>query len=120
MRLALAAVLALGPCTKSEPPVPTDPPPPITSATTPPAWQPPEPATSVSVTAPPTSVDLPKARAAAEQKDWKKVRALLEKKVRAGKALTEEAQLELDACIASKDKACAEAVHAKYPELLAR
>ena len=120
MKRALAALLALGPCTKSEPPVPTDPPPPITSATTPPIWQPPEPVASASVAVVPTSVDLPKARAAAEQKDWKKVRALLEKKVRAGKALPEEAQLTLDACIAAKDKACADGVHAKYPELLAR
>lgn len=120
MKLALAALLALGPCAKSEPPVPTDPPPPITSATTPPIWQPPDPVSGVSASAAPVSVDLPKARAAAEQKDWKKVRALLEKKARAGKALPEEAQLTLDACIASKDKACADAVHAKYPDLVAR
>ena len=89
-------------------------------------WQPPEavsaasggPAASAPAPAPP-SADYVKAKAAADAKDWKKVRALLEKKARAGKATAEEAQLALDACIAAKDKACAEGVHAKYPNLVA-
>ena len=60
--------------------------------------------------------DLAKARAAAEAKDFKKVRALLEKKVRSGKGVPEEAQLVHRACVALKDKVCADAVKAKHPE----
>lgn len=57
-----------------------------------------------------------RARAAAEAKEFKKVRALLEKKVRAGKSTPEEAQLVFRACVQLKDKACIDAVKAKHPE----
>ena len=126
----MAAVLALLPpsCAKltgKAPPVETEappppPPPPTTSATTPPAWRPPEPVTSAStaLTAkdPPVSADLVKARAAAEARDFKKVRALLEKKVRAGKCAPEESQLVFRACTALKDKPCIAEVKAKHPD----
>jgi len=93
---------------------------PVTSATTPPIWHPPDPAggpsvTTTPATAPP-SPDLVKARAAAEAKDFKKVRTLLEKKVRGGKSVPEESQLVFHACVALKDKACSDAVKAKHPE----
>ena len=124
----LAAALALLPpaCAKltgkAPPPVESEapPPPPITSATTPPAWRPPEPVTfaSMAPTAkdPPVSADLVKARAAAEARDFKKVRALLEKKVRAGKCAPEESQLVFRACTALKDKPCIAEVKAKHAD----
>ena len=57
-----------------------------------------------------------KARAAADAKEFKKVRAILEKKVKAGKAVPEENQLLFRACVQLKDKACADAVKSKHPE----
>jgi hypothetical protein len=98
---------------------PPPPPLPVTSATTPHVWSPPEsppqatgvvtPGPSAS-SQPAPSPDLVKARAAADTKDWKKVRALLEKKVKSGKGSADEAQLVSDACTAMKDKACVDAV----------
>lgn len=125
--IAAAALAALAPeaCKKKPPPdvdVPTPPPPPLTSATTPPIWHPPDPAgggatvPAAGTTTPPPSADLVKARAASEAKDFKKVRALLEKKVRGGKSVPEESQLVFHACVALKDKACSDAVKAKHPE----
>ena len=129
-RAALVAVAALAFAPKScatklqpqKPPEAEPPPPPvpITSATTPPIWHPPDPtggapATSASA-APPPSAELVKARAAAEAKDFKKVKSLLEKKVRGGRCAPEEAQLVFRACVALKDKACSEAVKAKRPD----
>ena len=120
----LAVALAFVPeaCAKKKPPAevepPLPPPVPVTSATTPPIWHPPDPVGGPSGTtpAPPTSPDLVKARAAAEAKDFKKVRTLLEKKVRGGKCVPEESQLVFRACVALKDKTCSEAVKAKHPE----
>lgn len=132
-RAALVAVAALAFAPKScatklqpqKPPEAAEPPPPppvpITSATTPPIWHPPDPtggvtpATTASA-APPPSAELVKARAAAEAKDFKKVKSLLEKKVRGGRCAPEEAQLVFRACAALKDKACTEAVKAKHPD----
>lgn len=125
-----AVVLALAPeaCTKitgkKPPPVepdPPPPPPPPPSVTTPPIWHPPEtattpPASSTAPTPPAASPELVKARAAADVKDFKKVRTLLEKKVRGGKAAPEETQLVFRACVALKDKTCSDAVKAKHPE----
>lgn len=124
--------LALAPkaCTKKEPPPPPPevdvaPLPPLPSgATTPPIWAPPQgpvtaaPLTSGSATPPvPTaSPDLVKARTAAEAKDFKKVKALLEKKVKSGKGTPEENQLLFRACMQTKDKTCADAVKAKHPD----
>jgi hypothetical protein len=110
-------------------PAPTGEPPPVTtpvtSATTPPVWVPPvatpppvdttQPTTTAA--APAQSPEFAKAREAAEGKDWKKVRTLLEKRVKGGKATPEEAQLLFEACAAIKDKACISAVTAKYPGL---
>ena len=131
-RTALAAVTALSlglapkACTKKPPPPPeadVAPPPPVTSATTPPIWAPPggpatAPLTSGSAAPPvPTaSAELVKARAATEAKDFKKVKALLEKKVRSGKGTPEENQLVFRACVQLKDKACSDAVKAKHPD----
>jgi len=99
-------------------PSPPPPPVPVTSATTPPVWRPPDttpPLVGSGSSAPaPVSPELAKARAAEEAKDWKKLKSLLDKRVRAGKASTEEAQMLFDACTALKDKSCVEAVRAKY------
>lgn len=132
-RTALAGVtalsLAMAPkaCAKKQQPSAAEsdfvPPPPIPSATTPPIWAPPQgPATAPVTSAatapsgPVPSPDLPKARAAAEAKEFKKVRTLLEKKVRSGKGVPEENQLVFRACVQTKDKACVADVKAKHPE----
>jgi len=126
----LAVVLSVLPpaCAKlmgdGPPPAAPDvapPPVPVTSATTPPAWHPPEPTTSPSAATsagppPGNAPDLVKARAAADAKDFKKVRSLLEKKVRGGKCAPEESLLVLRACTALKDKACVADVRAKHGE----
>lgn len=124
--VAVAAALSFLPKTcatkqqkppEAEPPLPA--PVPITSATTPPIWHAPDPvevpAGTTTTASPPPSPELVKARAAAEQKDFKKVRSLLEKKARAGKSVPEESQLVFHACVQLKDKACADAVKAKHP-----
>jgi hypothetical protein len=133
LRTALAAVtmlsLALAPkaCTKKQQPSPAEsdfvPPPPIPSATTPPIWAPPQgPGTApvtTGTTAPPVpsvSPELVKARAAADAKDFKKVKTLLEKRARSGKGTPEENQLVFRACVQTKDKACIADVRAKHPE----
>src|SRR5689334_16677517 len=103
-----------------EPPPPPSSVVPVTSATTPPVWVPPELASAPPPTFSPAaaiSPDLAKARAAAQAGDHKKVRSLLEKRVRTGKASREEAVLVADACIALRDKACVDAVKAKHPEI---
>ena len=126
MRLALAAaILALAPqmpegCTKAlgkkETPAPEPPPPlptPISSASVPrapPIWAPPEtppPATS-------TSIELQKVRAAADAKNHKLVRSLLDKKAKSGKASEEEVHHLHDACTALKDKVCLQMLHSLY------
>ncbi len=107
-----------GPDPSTVPPDPTPTPIPITSATTPPVFTADtSPPPSVSTSTTPPNPDLAKAKAAAEAKDWKKVKALLEKKARAGKVSTEEAQICLEACLATSDKACVKEVRAKYPTL---
>jgi hypothetical protein len=127
LRVGLAGltVLALGlvpkACTKQKPPEPETPiplPVPVPSATTPPIWHPPDAVGGPAATssAPPLPPELVKARAAAEAKDSKKVRSLLEKKVRGGKCLPEESQLVYRACVVLKDKACFEGVKAKHPD----
>jgi hypothetical protein len=126
---ASIAVLALAfapkACVKKPPPeppidAPLPPPIPITSATTPPIWAPPTAATpddtsSSSGAVPSASPELVKARQANDAKDFKKVRSILEKKVRGGKCAPEESQLLFRACAQLKDKACTEAVRAKHP-----
>ncbi len=99
----------------AQPPMAGAPALPVASATAPPVWAPPD--TSPPATATPPNPDLARARAFAQTGDSKKVRALLEKKVRAGKASKEEAMLLVDACIALRDKACLEAAKAKHPEI---
>jgi hypothetical protein len=125
---ATIAVLALAfapkACVKKpppEPPIEAPPPPPIpiTSATTPPIWAPPTSATPVDSSSsggvPSASPELVKARQANDAKDFKKVRSILDKKVRGGKCAPEESQLLFHACAQLKDKACTEAVRAKHP-----
>jgi hypothetical protein len=115
-------MLGKQPPPSAEPDAPTPVPVPITSATTPPIWHPPDPVTPVSATgttssaAAPASPELVKARAASEAKEFKKVRTLLEKKVRAGKSLPEENQLVFRACVALKDKVCSDTIKAKHPD----
>jgi len=106
-------------------PDPAPPPTPVvvTSATTPPIWHPPEaPATAASGagsgSAAPSNPDLAKAKAAAEAKDFKKVRSLLEKKVKGGKGTGEEAALLGSACLQLKDKSCLEAVRKSHPDVV--
>lgn len=130
---AAIAVLALAflpkACVKKPPPdppidAPPPPPIPITSATTPPIWAPPTPTTPVATgsssssggTAPSASPELVKARAASDAKDFKKVKSILDKKVRGGKCAPEESQLLFRACAQLKDKACTDAVKAKHPD----
>ena len=108
------------------PPPPTSdvapPPVPITSATTPPAWNQPEPTPQASGAASPSAsaaqlgADLVRARAAADAKDFKRVRLLLEKKVRSGKCAPEESQLVFRACTVLKDRVCTAEVKAKHGE----
>jgi hypothetical protein len=84
-------------------------------------WHAPEPpappSSALAALVDPPSPDLVKARAAADAKDWKKVRTILEKKARAGKASPDEAELAFDACNQTKDKACADAIKAKSPDV---
>jgi hypothetical protein len=97
-------------------PVPEPPPPPPTSATAPPVWAPAEtgapPAPAASV-----NPELAKGRSLAQAGDHKKVRALLEKKVRAGKGNREEAAILMDACMNLRDRPCMDAVKGKHPEV---
>jgi hypothetical protein len=126
---ALSLALAPKACVKGKPePTAAEkdfvPAPPLPSATTPPIWAPPQVAgttppaatTSAVPQPPPASPELVKARAAAEAKDFKKVKSLLEKRVRSGKSLPEENQLVFRACVQTKDKACVDAVKAKHPD----
>jgi hypothetical protein len=99
------------------PPPTVQPPAPVTSATTPPVWAPPDTGGPAPAPVPAVSPDLAKARSLAQAGDHKKVRALLEKKVRAGKGSKEEAAILMESCIALRDKPCVDAVKAKYPEI---
>lgn len=123
----LALALLPKACAKKPPPdppidAPLPPPIPITSATTPPIWAPPIATTPTATTttttaaAAPPSAELVKARAASDAKDFKKVKTLLDKKVRGGKCAPEESQLLFRACVQLKDKACTEAIKAKHPD----
>ncbi len=89
-------------------------------ATTPPIWSPPDIPGDGGIATPPPLVNLEllKARAAAESKDFKKVRSILEKRVLRGKGSSEEFQLLSRACAQLKDRACVEAVRAKHAEEL--
>ncbi len=120
------AMISLAPeaCTKAfafgekKPATTQDVPPPIVpaTATAPPIWTPPPdpnqpqptPTASSSSAPPGVSAELAKARTLAAAGDNKKLRALLEKKAKAGKTGREETQILLDACTALKDKACIE------------
>lgn len=93
----------------------TAPPPPLVSATAPPVWAPPEAPVEPSA-APSSSPDLAKARSLAEAGEHKKVRALLDKKVRAGKATREEVMVLIESCTALSDKACVKAAKERYPD----
>jgi hypothetical protein len=64
-----------------------------------------------------SNLELPKARASSQAGDHKKVRALLEKKIRAGKGTREEAALLMESCIALRDKPCVDTVRSKHPEV---
>jgi hypothetical protein len=103
-------------------PAPVPVPVPTTAVTTPPVWHPPEPKGPPPEASAGSSsdTDLAKARAASDAGEWKKVRSLLEKKVRSGKASSDEAQLLLDACTILRDRSCVEAVKAKHPKLVAK
>jgi hypothetical protein len=85
----------------------------------PPVWTPPEPPPPAGAAAG-EDLELTRAKIAAAAGEWKRVRALLEKKVRAGKGSDEEAALLADACAELKDKACLKAVHARHPGAIAR
>jgi hypothetical protein len=131
--VVLAALVAISPmdaCTKvlkrgeAAPPTaaPEPPPPPvITSATAPPIWTAPDPGGPLPAPAASAAAavgpDLAKARALASAGEHKKVRSLLEKKVKSGRASEEEAAVLLESCTVLKDKACVELVRTKHPEL---
>ncbi len=123
--VALMMSIAAGPeaCSKitgggqatADTPPPPPPPTPVTSATTPPVWTPPDttPDETSSSAAPAKDPDFVKAKEAAAKGDHKKVRALLDKKVKSGKATNEEVELLLEACTALKDKACIDVAKSK-------
>lgn len=117
-RVAVAVVaLALLPpqCAKllgeNKPPQPVavdpPPPPPPPSITAPPVWHPPEPPDAdAGTTKAETPSDAARARAAIDAKEYKRARAILEKKVKSGGASPEEVQLLVEACAPLKDKSC--------------
>lgn len=125
---ALAVALALTPALpeacrrpfeKNEVPAAPPPPPPLApnpSATTPPVWTPPDPRPGPS---PPQAIspELANARALAQDGEHKKVRTLLERKVKAGKASNEEGSLLMEACVALRDRPCVKMIKAKYPSV---
>lgn len=105
---------------KEEPSAPEPAPVPVTSATAPPMWSPPAPppeAPPPAVSADPRAAELARLTAAAAAGEHKKVKAALDKRVRAGKATDQEAALLYQSCQALKDKACVAAVRAKHPSL---
>jgi hypothetical protein len=82
------------------------PPPPSAPVTAPPIWTPPElPASAPRADGGPTEPSLA-AQVAFAKKDWRKVRSLLDKKHKAGKATVEELQMLYVACDKLKDGAC--------------
>lgn len=86
-----------------------EPPLPSATLTAPPRWLPPEATASAPVpSAPAVSPELTKARAAFEAKDYKKVKAILDKRVHGGKASEAEVTLLAQACTVLKDKPCLE------------
>ncbi len=107
----------LGQKSDPEPLIPPDPQPvPVTSATTPPVFTVDQGPPPVPSSGPPS--DLQQAQAAADAKNYEKVKTILEKKTRAGKSSDAEAKLCLDACTQTKDKSCVKAIKAKYPSLV--
>lgn len=102
--VATAAASATPPATATAP-----------AGTAPPIWTPPD--TNPLPPPEPANADVAKARELAEAGEHKKVRTLLEKKVKAGKGSDEEASLLMDACVALRDKACIESVKAKHPSV---
>ena len=92
---------------------------PAATVTAPPVWAAPDPGGPPPTPASVASVnpDLAKARTLLEAGDHKKVRALLEKKVKSGKASHEEANTLMEACLILRDKACVEAIKAKHPDV---
>lgn len=88
------------------------------TATAPPVWAPPDtggppPAASAARSG---NQDLERARVLVSAGEQKKVRALLEKKVREGKASQEEVAILLVACSILRDRACLAMVQSKVPE----
>lgn len=94
----------------AEPTTPPPPPPPPPSATTPPIWAPPEtnpgPATSVPHKPTPSELETQAAKTALEKKKYKDARAILEKKVKAGTATSEDLGMLKEACEKLKDAKC--------------
>ncbi|MBN9161479.1 MAG: hypothetical protein J0I07_10980, partial [Myxococcales bacterium] len=90
----------------------------VATPTAPPVWAPPDtggPLPTPPPPAPSVSPDAVKARALADAGEHKKVRTLLEKKVKAGKGTDDEATVLMESCIALRDKACIDTVKAKHP-----
>ncbi len=111
---ATATAAATGTATASAPAIATA----VATPTAPPVWAPPDtggPLPTPPPPAPSVSPDAVKARALADSGEHKKVRALLEKKVKAGKGTNDEAAVLMESCIALRDKACIDAVKAKHP-----
>ncbi len=115
-RAPASSASAMSAPTATAPPAATGP-----VATTPPVWAPPESVAHPVASAPPEhesahadggkqSAEMKKALVAFDAGDHKKVRALLEKKVRAGKGTPDEVHLVLASCSATDDKKCVDAV----------
>ncbi|MDB4944579.1 MAG: hypothetical protein JWP97_4113 [Labilithrix sp.] len=118
-----AKMLGKKPAATAEPVATVDaPPPPISSATAPPVWHAPEPppggTSSDGGASGPVGPgpDIAKARTAADAKEWKKVRSLLERRVLHGRCAPEESLLLLRACTQLKDKSCVTDIRAKHPD----
>lgn len=126
--VATALVLALpDPCHALGGAARTDSPPAATAPalvappTAPPVWTPPEaapvaPPADVDAGHAPPSPEAKRAAAAFEKGEHKKVRALLEKKARSGKATPAEARLVSLSCAALADRACIEALRPFVPQ----
>lgn len=82
--------------------------------TAPPIWTPPEPSTGAAPPPSPNEVLLGQARAAAGKKEWKKVKTLLDKRMKSGEATREEVELMQTACEKTRDKGCLETLRKAY------
>lgn len=91
---------------------------PPTSAPAPPIWTPPEqPPAATTPYEPPPNIELVLAQEAARKREYKKARAILEKKQKSQALDAAELELLITTCIATKDRKCIDALVGAHPEL---